>query len=150
MAHTATRRETGLTAIELLIIISIFAIVSIFAAPLLSKVAFPSDFQEAIKITESSVEHARHTARLYKTDVFLRFDSSEDDQRVVISLSIPMMRRHKTLIDVGEEFQLPAGIRVVSDEQVIHFNREGDVELPAHNLLVYNEAKDKNHLLVID
>ena len=63
MIRTGIAPAKGLTAIELLIIISIVALLVAFAAPLIKTMSSKSEFEQAIEITEASVKHARWTAR---------------------------------------------------------------------------------------
>lgn len=150
MVHRIGNGEKGLSAIELLIIASIVALVAVFATPMLSKALFNSDVKEAIDIIESSVENARETARYYQTEVIMRIETDEEQEQFAITVSIPSMRKDETMIEVQEEILLPAGVRVFSDERIIQFNADGEVELPAHTLLVFNQARDKGRQLVIE
>jgi len=83
----------GLTAIELLIIISIVALVVAFAAPMMKAMSPKSEFEQAIEITEASVEQARWTARFYKAEVFLRLETDENREQHSITLSVPKMQK---------------------------------------------------------
>lgn len=54
MVRIKTFHESVLTVIELLIITSVVAIITVFAVPMLSDAQIPSDFKRAIDITEST------------------------------------------------------------------------------------------------
>lgn len=147
MVRILTSPEKGLTAIELLIIVSVVAVLVIFTAPLLS--GSKSEFDQAVKITESTVEQARQTARFYKTSVLIRLETDEQKNHQSITLSIPRMKSQSVLNEVTEEFQLPEGIQVISEDQVIHFDEQGEVAIPAQLLFVSDRLKDQSRQLVI-
>jgi Tfp pilus assembly protein FimT len=147
MVRIITSPEKGLTAIELLIIVSVVAVLVIFTAPLLS--GSKSDFDQAVKITESTVEQARQTARFYKTNVLIRLETDEQKNHQSITLSIPRIKSQSVLNEVTEEFQLPEGIQVISEDQVIHFDERGEIAIPAQLLFVSDRLKDQSRQLVI-
>jgi len=140
----------GLTAIELLIIISIVALVVAFAAPMMKAMSPKSEFEQAIEITEASVEQARWTARFYKAEVFLRLETDENREQHSITLSVPKMQKDLVLNEVKESFSLPIGIQIDSDNTIIHFDSTGEVELPAQILISSNQADYKSRLLVVE
>ena len=147
MVRILTSPEKGLTAIELLIIVSVVAVLVIFTAPLLS--GSKSEFDQAVKITESTVEQARQTARFYKTNVLIRLETDEQKNHQSITLSIPRIKSQSVLNEVTEEFQLPEGIQVISEDQVIHFDERGEIAIPAQLLFVSDRLKDQSRQLVI-
>jgi Tfp pilus assembly protein FimT len=147
MVRIITSPEKGLTAIELLIIVSVVAVLVIFTAPLLS--GSKSEFDQAVKITESTVEQARQTARFYKTNVLIRLETDEQKNHQSITLSIPRIKSQSVLNEVTEEFQLPEGIQVISEDQVIHFDERGEIAIPAQLLFVSDRLKDQSRQLVI-
>jgi Tfp pilus assembly protein FimT len=147
MVRIITSPEKGLTAIELLIIVSVVAVLVIFTAPLLS--GSKSDFDQAVKITESTVEQARQTARFYKTSVLIRLETDEQKNHQSITLAIPRIKSQSVLNEVTEEFQLPEGIQVISEDQVIHFDERGEIAIPAQLLFVSDRLKDQSRQLVI-
>lgn len=147
MVRIITSPVKGLTAIELLIIVSIVAVLVIFTAPHLS--GSKSEFDQAVKITESTVEQARQTARFYKTNVLIRLETGEYNNHQSITLSIPRMNSQSVLNEVKEEFLLPEGIQVVSKDRVIHFDEQGEITIPAQLLFVSDRMKDQSRQLVI-
>lgn len=141
--------QEGLTAIELLIITSVVAIVLIIAAPVLSKAAKPSDVDLAVQNTESFINHARATARVYKTDVLMRIAPSDYPGQQAIKLTIPEMKKDASMNEVEEEFLLPEGVRLLSVGETIHFKSDGEIGPPARTLVLYNLEHDKARELVI-
>jgi prepilin-type N-terminal cleavage/methylation domain-containing protein len=149
MIRTTLAPAKGLTAIELLIVISIVALLVAFAAPMIKTMSPKSEFEQAIEITEASVEQARWTARFYKAEVLLRLETDENQKQHAITLSVPKMRKDLVLNEVKERFPLPTGIQIVSEDTVIIFDPNGEVELPAHLLISSNQAGYKSHQLVV-
>jgi len=133
----------------LLIIISIIALIVAFAAPMMKAMSSKSEFEQAIEITEASVEQARWTARFYKAEVLLRLETDENQKQHAITLSVPKMQKDLVLNEVKERFPLPIGIQIVSDDTVIRFDPNGEVELPAHLLISSNQPEYKSHQLVV-
>lgn len=150
MFRNKVRREKGLTAIELLIIASIVALVAVFAAPMLSKAIFRTEFQEAVNITETSIDRARETAKFYKTDVLLQFGTGEGGPQNVIRLTIPELQRDETMNEVGEEFLLPASTQIYSERRAAHFNAEGELESGEFKVVLYNRIRDQRQTLEVD
>jgi Tfp pilus assembly protein FimT len=149
MIRIKTGPVKGLTAIELLVIISFVALVAAFAAPIKNAVSPKSDFKQAIEITEASIEQARRIARFYKADVLMRLETDEKQEQQFITLTIPKMQKDLVLSEVKEEFPLPTGIQVVSDGTIIRFDPNGEVQLPAHVLVFSDLAQGKSRRLVI-
>jgi hypothetical protein len=109
----------------------------------------PSDFKEGIEIAESSVEKARQTARYYKTDVLMRVGEEDAQDRQVLTLIIPRMQRTKAMNEVEVKFILPAGVRVVGQEQVIHFKPDGEVEQPSETLTIFDQVHHESRQLAL-
>jgi Tfp pilus assembly protein FimT len=149
MVPVGTNDQKGLTAIELLIIASVVAIIAVFASPIISDAVLPSGFKEGIEITESSVEQARQTARFYKTDVLMRVGEEVEQDRQVLTLVIPRMQKTMAMNEVQVKFILPAGVRVVSHEKVIHFMPNGEVEQPSESLTVLDQIQHRSRQLAL-
>lgn len=114
-----------------------------------SKTVLPTEFDTAIEITESFIDHARATARVYNADVLVRIEPDNALGQQAITLTIPKMKRDPTMEEVTEEFLLPAGVRLVSDEGIIHFNSKGEIAEPSHTLVLFSETFDESRQLVI-
>ena len=139
-----------MTALELLMTLGVVAILVAFAAPLVSSVMSKSELQQAIEITESSVQQARATARIYNTDVLMRLEMDEQKKLQYIVISIPALKRDLALNEVKEDFALPLGFQAVFDGDTIHFDPRGEVELPVDVTVVSIQADATGHRLVID
>jgi len=149
MVRIRTFHDSGLTAIELLIITSVVAIIAVLTAPMISDALIPSDFKRAIEITESSVQHARVTARFYDTDVLMEIQEKDEEDRQAITLVIPRKKVNSDMNEVKVKFLLPAGVQVVSTEEIIHFLPNGDVEEPANTLTILDATQNKRRQLVL-
>lgn len=142
-----TDKERGVTVIELLIAISILALVIIFTAPMITR--SNTEVEEAIDIAESSVEQARKTARYYRTNVLMRLETDTQMNLQSITLSIPDMQKNSALNEVKEAFLLPAGVRVSSPVEAIQFDDKGEVKTPANLLFESEQVENASLQLVI-
>jgi type II secretory pathway pseudopilin PulG len=149
MERTRKLAVQGITAIELLIIISVLAIVIVFAAPVVSSAFWSSDVDQAVKVTEKSVREARTLARLYKTDVIVRIESDKEPQPL-ITVSIPSRHRDIDVGEVKEEFTLPGDVQVLGGDIMVQFNPEGEVDLPTLVTLASRMDLRDTHKLIID
>jgi Tfp pilus assembly protein FimT len=140
----------GLTAIELLIITSIIAVIAVFAAPMLSAVFFESDLDKAEEITEETIKKARIAARFYNSDVTMRISASGELARHGITITIPRAGKDPLLGEVKEEFSLPVTVRVMSGDMLINFNSDGEVDFPTMVMMSTNEGNHKRRQLVVE
>jgi len=142
--------EKGLTALELLITTGVAAVLVAFAAPLVSSLMSKSELEQAIEITESSVQQARQTARIYKTDVLMRLEMDEQEKLQYIVISIPALKRDLALNEVKNKVTLPSGFQAFIDGETVLFDSSGEVELPVDVTVVSNKSDEASHLLVIE
>jgi Tfp pilus assembly protein FimT len=149
MVPIRTNSHKGLTAIELLIIASIVAVIAVFATPIISDAVLPSDLKEGIEIAESSVKQARQTARLYKMEVLMQVGEEDAQERQALTLFVPGLQKTIDLNEVEFKYILPVGIRVVSQEQVIHFKPDGEVDQPHETLTILDQVHNKSHQLAL-
>lgn len=139
----------GVTVIEVLIMISVIAVLIVFAAPMVGSAFSTTEVDEAVRITEKSVREARALARLYRTDVYVKIESS-DNRAPSITVSMPSRHQH---VDVGqrnEEFALPGQVQVLSGDALLQFNAEGEVDLPAMVMLASRVDQRDFQRLVIE
>jgi len=140
----------GASALELLIIAGAIAVLVAFASTIVDFAKPKSELEQAITITESSVQLARKTARLYKTDVIMRLVVKDHEKQQSIVLSFPNLQKDPVLNEVKEEFVLPPGIQIVIDGEIVHFEPDGEVELPGQILVLSNQAENISHQFVIE
>ena len=150
MGREATAPEPGFTAIEFLIYTSIAALLLSFAAPLVNRSINQSQVDQAIEIAEESIKQARRTARIYNTEVLMHIVSDGEESQDTIKLSVPNMQRHSSLNEVSEEFALPAGVDILSTDDVIQFDPSGEVDWPAMIVFTSTHAGDGGQHLRID
>lgn len=142
--------QNGLTAIELLIITSIIALITVFATPMMSSVFFETELEKAAKITGKSIEKARVAARFYDTDIQMRIEADGNLSRHAITLSIPRSNQEMMLNEIREVFPLPDTVRVVSGDMLILFNSEGEVDYPALLTLTSTEGDFEREQIMIE
>ena len=140
----------GITAIEIIIITAVVAVLVAFASPLVSHFMSQPEMRQAIEITESSVEHARLKARLYKTDVVMYLAEYQAEKQQSIRLSFPQMQKDPALAELNQEFFLPVGIQLVSDEPLIRFDAEGKIGSPVRVYFIANQSDSRSRPMVID
>lgn len=150
MNSTRNQAMKGLTAIELLIVTSIIAVIAVFAAPVLSSVFFESDLDKAEEITEESIKKARIAARFYNSDVTMRISASGELARHGITITIPRAGKDPLLGKVKEEFSLPVTVRVMSGDMLINFNSDGEVDFPTMVMMSTNEGNHERRQLVVE
>lgn len=150
MERTCKRPAQGLTAIELLILISIAALIIVFALPMMSSAIWKTELDQAIEITEESVEQARTTARFYKTSVLMRLETGETDQLPHITLSVPRQQEDILMENIKANVALPEGIRFVNGDMMVQFNADGEVDLPVMIMMASHQDGAEIHSLKIE
>jgi len=150
MTLTNKAAMKGLTAIELLIITSIIALITVFATPMMSSVFFETELDKAAKITEESIEKARAAARFYDTDVQMRIESDGNLARHSITVSIPRSNAEKMLSEIQQVFPLPDTVRIVSGDMLIQFNSEGQVDSPAMLMMASTQGDFERQQIMIE
>ena len=150
MGREAIATEKGFTAIEFLIYASIIALVLSFAAPMVSNAIRQSQVDQAMEITEESIKQARRTARIYNTEVMMHIVSDGQPGQDAITLSIPDLQRDASLNPVTEEFAMPAGVDILSTDDVIYFDPAGEVDWPAMIVFTSLDAGDNNLSLLVE
>ncbi|MEJ2401950.1 MAG: hypothetical protein P8Y52_11235 [Xanthomonadales bacterium] len=149
MERTRNHPARGITAIELLIIISVLGIVIVFAAPVVSSAFWTSEVDQAVRATEKSVSDARTLARLYKTNVIVHIDAGEE-RPASITVSIPSRHRDVDIGDLREQVTLSDDVEVLGGDVRVEFNPDGEVDLPAMVMLTSRLDRSTTHKLVID
>ena len=150
MGREATSPERVFTAIEFLIYVSIAALLLSFAAPLVDRATNRSQVNQAMAITEESIKQARRTARIYNTEVLIHIVSDGEESPDAIKLSVPNLQRHSSLNEVSEEFALPAGVDILSTDDVIQFDPSGEVDWPTMIVFTSPEAEDSGLRILVE
>lgn len=133
LTHLAPAR--GITLVEILLIISLLAILAAFALPAANSATARSELKAVAENVQYSVETARNVARMTESAVSLDLPSAADDTVQTIRFSHPDRRANKNGPAI-QEYQLPEGIRLVSDRNQYVFDSRGLVEKPGSIQLV--------------
>jgi len=128
-------RSRGITLVEILIVISVLTILVAFALPAGGSAAARAEMKAALENLEYSVGTARNVARLTESSVSLDIAAASADTSQSIRFSQPG-RRSGTRAPEIQEYQLPDGIRLVSDRDRFVFDSRGLVDQPGRLLLV--------------
>jgi len=140
----------GFTAIELLILIAVAAIILSFALPAARTSIHEAQLEQALKITRDSVRHARRTARIYNTEVLMQIESNRLQTADTITLTFPEMQRDPALARIREEFVLPEGVDITSGDMLIQFDAGGEVEWPTTVVIASQDRSGPSEYLKID
>lgn len=135
MDRTLNRHAHGLTAIELLIVLSIIAMLAVFGVPMLQATAWKSELDQAAETTEDTVHKARTMARLYKTPVAVRIEEG-GDAPPTITLTMPRKGQGTDVGNIREETTLPNAVRLQSGKLVMEFDAHGEIDFPTTLTLV--------------
>ncbi len=131
-------RSRGITAIEILMVLSLVAILISFAIPSVNGAAARAEMKAATEHLEFSVDSARKAARISGQPVSLHIRRLEDDSRM-IGFSTMDSQGDSRGIDFAAdlpEYRLPGDIRLESDRETYRFDARGLVEKPGQLILV--------------
>jgi Tfp pilus assembly protein FimT len=138
-SHTRKPKVTAkrsVTAIEALTALSAVLVLVVLAAPSQNQPTAKSEMKSALEILESSIDNARHNARIYHTDVVLRV-RTEHDETSTLSYSVHAPQSSEQAIDFQpKNYQIPTGVRLTADRETIRFDARGVVDPPAQLVLV--------------
>jgi type II secretory pathway pseudopilin PulG len=132
--HPVTRTR-GITLVEILLVISVLAIVMAFALPAADTAAARAELKAAVENLEYSVGTARNVARMTESSISLEIESFPGDEPQTINFSYPGQNPGKRGPDINP-YRLPEGIELVSDLDRFVFDPRGMVEQPGRILLV--------------
>lgn len=151
MTFRSTRtRSSGISVVEILVALGVLVVIISFTAPSLSKVNARAELDVALENVNLSVYMARNTARQLETDVIMHLETGRHEQQHSISFSFPTRNAELDSGTLLQDFQFPAGIRLVTDDTSIHFDSRGMVEVPVHLLIVSSLDEGVNERLVIE
>lgn len=127
--------QTGITLIELLLVISLLVILVAFALPSAGSATARADLQVAVENLEYSISTARNVARLTDSSIALNIESRADETTQRISFGRPPEYRGKKGPEIPE-YLLPEGILLTSTQDSFVFDKRGLVEQPGRVVLV--------------
>ncbi len=129
-------RCQGITLIEVLLVVGVLIILVSFASPSISGATSRTEMRAAAENVEYSIRIARNTARTTESDVWMNILTDQETEQSRITFTVSDKAR-KALGQPGlQEYQLDAGLIVVSDHPSYEFNSKGVVTNPGQIILV--------------
>jgi prepilin-type N-terminal cleavage/methylation domain-containing protein len=148
LQHPVTRAR-GITLIEILLVISVMAIMVAFALPAADTATARAELKAAVENLEYSVGTARNVARMTESSISLDIESSTADAPQTISFSYPGQKSGKRGPDI-QSYSLPEGIELITDLERFVFDPRGMVEQPGRILLVSRVDEEVSSVLDIN
>lgn len=139
MINSVPSKIRGVTAVEILIVLGMVAVIVTFFANTFTRTVNKGDLLVAAEGLSFSVQSARNMARTLETDVLMHLNVAPGASNHSIVFSYPNRNESLTGENLLQEFVLPADIRMMTDVSAIHFDARGLVETPA-NLLLTSQA----------
>ncbi len=136
MSSSALSKIRGITAVEILIVLGMVAVIMSFFANTFTRSVSKGDLVVAVEGLNFSVQSARNMARQLETDVIMHLHTGPDNTKHSIDFSYPNRSESLSSENLLQEFVLPADIRLMADVAVIHFDARGLVDTPASLLLI--------------
>lgn len=128
-------RCKGITLVEILLIISLIAVLVSFAIPSIGSAAARAEMTAAVENVQFSINAARDVARMTGSDISLNLESTRGDQVQRITFS-SKEARHNGMAGGLQEYQLPEDTRLVSKYETYVFDDRGLVDTPGEIILV--------------
>jgi prepilin-type N-terminal cleavage/methylation domain-containing protein len=125
-SHTF-RRQSGITLVEILVVIAVTAIIAGFAAKSSLDSSYRANLVVAEEMVWQSLRMARNSARIQERETLLVFRDIEETNQVQIDLELPTEGGTSDLFD---DIRLPEGIAVVSQARQFSFDSRGLVKSP--------------------
>jgi len=136
MICSVTSKMRGITAVEILIVLGMMAVIMTFFANSFTRTTNRADLLLAVESVTFLAQSARNTARELETDVLMNVNTGVDGASSSIDFSYPNRSESLGSGNLLQEFVLPADIRLLTDESVIHFDARGLVVNPTSLLLI--------------
>ena len=147
--HPGPSHCGGITVIEILLIISVAAVLLTFAIPSVSGAAARADIRAATENIQFSIDAARNTARLAEVSVVLEIESLADNSAQRVTFSSPSAKGERLAAGRLQDYLVPDSVLLRYEHNRFQFNERGMVELPGEILLVSREDDSiKNSLQV--
>lgn len=132
-------RCRGITIIEILLIISLAAILLSFAIPSVGSAAARADLRAATENLQFSIDAARNTARMTETSIVLEFETLADHTAQRVTFSSPTRSGKQFAADRLQEYLVPDSVLLSYAHDRFVFDEWGMVELPGEIQLVSRE-----------
>ena len=122
-------RQRGITLVEILIVVSVLAILASFAIPSFGKAAAKAELKAALENVQYSVDTARNIARMNGTSVSLDLDNADGEGAFQLVFSSPNPNKSRLLNDL-QAYRLPEDVRLESELNSYVFDDRGVVTTP--------------------
>ncbi len=149
MISSITSKTRGITAVEILIVLGMLAVIMTFFANSFSRATNRADLLVAVEGVNFSVQSARSMARELETEVLMHLNTSSTGENHSIEFSYPNRNQSLGSGNLLQEFVLPADIRLMTDESVIHFDARGLVEKPTRLLLISQTEESTQETVLV-
>ena len=130
-------RNRGVTIVEILLVISVLAILISFAVPGIDRATARAEIKAATENVQYSIDTARRLARLSESSVNLHADPATGATTQRIRLSGPRLGESMG----AQEYRLPKSLRLVPEQAVFTFDKNGLVSNPGR-LVLLSRADD--------
>lgn len=149
MNSSITTKIRGITAVEILIVLGMMAVIMTFFANSFTRATNKADLLVAVEGVNFSVRSARNMARELETEVFMHLNTAKKDENHSIKFSYPNRNESLSSANLLQEFVLPADIKLVTDESVISFDARGLVEKPTSLLLISQSEESMQESVLV-
>ena len=136
MQTLSKNRYWGVTLVEILLILSLLAIIASLAVPSMSGATAKAEMRAASENMQFSIRSAKNTARMTESTVNMILSEGAGEQAQLITFSVSRSGL-KALGQPGlQENRLPMNIKLVSDYSSYEFDSRGMVQNPGMITLV--------------
>jgi len=142
-------RSKGITLIEILMVVALLAILLSFAMPSMSGAVSKAEFNSTLENVHYSLLAVRQAARISETAVSMNISPAAQDAIQTISFSSPDDEGAGSKLHI-QDFSLPPGIVLISDQESYVFDERGLVERPGRILLVSKLDESVTSTIAVD
>lgn len=125
-------RRRGITIVEILLVISVLAILISFAVPSVDRATAQAEIKAAAEHVQYSIDTARKLARMTEASVTLHADPADGTTAQHVRLS----GRRLGDMSATPDYRVPDSIRLVADHAVFTFDERGLARNPGRLILV--------------
>jgi prepilin-type N-terminal cleavage/methylation domain-containing protein len=121
--------QRGVTLVEILIVVSVLAVLASFAIPSFGKATAQAELKAALENVQYSVDTARNIARMNGASVSLDIDRVDQSGTFQLVFSSPNPNKSNVLKDL-QAYRLPEDIRLESEFSSYVFDDRGLIAKP--------------------
>lgn len=136
MMYSDKNHSKGFSIVEALIGAGVLIVIAAFAVPSYSTSAAKAELQSAVENTQRLITTGRNTARILGTPIVMHLNGDHKLKQHSITFTFP--DRNDTLYSDAsiQDYELPQGVWIVSEETEVRFDTSGMVESPIQVSLV--------------